>query len=113
VDLGRTPTLGREGLLRVGHGWEQVALEDGDGVARPPERQRDREAPDATAHDDDPLRTGHDHLLAPHADACGASWQRVRQRYGHLRDQLVDDATELFAALGGAAARIAADRRRT
>jgi hypothetical protein len=28
-------------------------------------------------------------------------------------DQLVDDATELFAALGGAAARIAADRRRT
>ena len=29
------------------------------------------------------------------------------------REQLVDDATELFAALGDAAARIAADRRRT
>ena len=55
VGLGSPPALGGEGRVRIRHRGERVALEQGDRVTGPAERQCRRQAADSPADDHHPL----------------------------------------------------------
>ncbi len=55
VGLGRTPPLGGEGLVGVGHGRNRIALDQRDRVPGAAERECHRQAPDSPADDHHPL----------------------------------------------------------